>query len=311
MKTKRRDARQVFGTGRWQALQDALARVTRLAIIAVDYKGVPVSRHSAPHPFCQPLRAQPRLAGYCQKCDSRGGLEAVRTGAPYIYLCHCGIVDVAIPILVEGQYIGALMAGQVRFCPEEQTELEQVAAAPAEPIFEDPRLRELYAAIPVLSAGELRSTADMLFCLCAYLAGAGADDGEAAADDPAKAAPPGPPPGDWPACENATLRPALDYIYRHRSEAVTQKQMADLCHVSTSYFSRLFSRTVGEGFTAFLARRRVAWSKELLAATELSVGQISDQLGFSSAGYFIKTFKRFEGVTPTTYRKGAAAPSNF
>ncbi|MDO7203718.1 PocR ligand-binding domain-containing protein [Paraclostridium bifermentans] len=30
---------------------------------------------------------------------------------PYIYLCHYNIVDVAIPIIVDEKYIGAIMTG--------------------------------------------------------------------------------------------------------------------------------------------------------------------------------------------------------
>lgn len=315
MQTKQLDAWQLFGTRRWQALQDSLARVTRLAIIAVDYRGVPVSRHSAPHPFCRMLRADARLAGYCQKCDARGALEAVRTGAPYIYLCHCGIVDVAVPVMVEGQYIGALMAGQVRFPREEETGLEQVMAPPGEYMAQKPKLSALYTSIPILSIREIRTTADMLFHLCACVARKADEAGEAEEPDTRqmdRGGAEGFPAPEGERGGNATLRPALNYIHQNRSVAVTQKQMADLCHVSTSYFSRLFSREVGEGFTSFLARQRVEWSKQLLEETALSVNQISDRLGFSSCGYFIKTFKRYESVTPAVYRKqhtmGETAP---
>ena len=50
----------------------------------------------------------------CYRCDALAGLEAVRLERPYIYLCHCGIVDVAVPVMVGDKYLGAVMFGQVR-----------------------------------------------------------------------------------------------------------------------------------------------------------------------------------------------------
>ena len=57
---------------------------------------------------------KPHIPQTRQKCDSLAGLEAVRLNQPFIYLCHCGIVDVAVPITVGDQYLGAVMFGQVR-----------------------------------------------------------------------------------------------------------------------------------------------------------------------------------------------------
>ena len=105
---------KILNIEKWQKLQDSLALITGLAIITVDYKGVPITRHSSRRDFCGHIRNNPSLFKLCQKCDSRGGLEAVRISSPYIYKCHCGIVDIAIPIIVDNQYIGAIMAGEVK-----------------------------------------------------------------------------------------------------------------------------------------------------------------------------------------------------
>lgn len=37
----------------------------------------------------------------------------MRTNRPYIYKCYFSIIDVAIPIIIDEQYLGAIMAGQV------------------------------------------------------------------------------------------------------------------------------------------------------------------------------------------------------
>ncbi|MNE45002.1 HTH-type transcriptional regulator YesS [compost metagenome] len=78
--------------------------------------------------------------------------------------------------------------------------------------------------------------------------------------------------------------------------------MAKLCHISTSYFSRIFIKETGENFSVFTPRLKIEWAKQLLETTDEPINQISDQLGFCDAGYFIKTFKKFENLTPAVYR---------
>ncbi|MEI3062813.1 MAG: PocR ligand-binding domain-containing protein [Oscillospiraceae bacterium] len=108
------DIKTILDIPRWEAVQDQLAKATGTAIITIDYKGTPITKHSMRTDFCNIIRENPISRKRCQKCDSLAGLEAVRLNQPFIYLCHCGIVDVAVPITVGDQYLGAVMFGQVR-----------------------------------------------------------------------------------------------------------------------------------------------------------------------------------------------------
>lgn len=90
----------------WEQVQDQLAEFTGTAIITIDYKGNPITKHSCRTEFCSVIRENPIFRKRCYRCDALAGLEAVRLGRPYIYLCHCGIVDVAVPVLVGDRYLG-------------------------------------------------------------------------------------------------------------------------------------------------------------------------------------------------------------
>lgn len=95
-------------------MQDRLAELTGTAIVCIDIKGKPVTKHSGRTAFCSIVRENPVSRKRCFRCDALAGVEAVRRGRPYIYLCHCGIVDVAVPVMVGDIYLGAVMFGQVR-----------------------------------------------------------------------------------------------------------------------------------------------------------------------------------------------------
>ena len=108
------DMKSILDIPLWEKMQDQLAKLTGTAIICIDLKGIPVTKHSARTDFCSVIRENPVSRKRCYRCDALAGLEAVRMGKPYIYLCHCGIVDVAVPVMVGDRYLGAVMFGQVR-----------------------------------------------------------------------------------------------------------------------------------------------------------------------------------------------------
>lgn len=101
-----------------------------------------------------------------------GGLEAVRINQPYIYKCHYDIIDIAIPITVSGNYVGAVMAGQVRTEPNDSPEeLEQILHSDSSlsMLSDSDELQALYENIPFLPCEKVRNIAKMLSCLCNYV----------------------------------------------------------------------------------------------------------------------------------------------
>ncbi|AOZ93006.1 PocR ligand-binding domain-containing protein [Paenibacillus crassostreae] len=324
---------------KWHKLQDSLALVTKMAIITVDYKGIPVTKHSYCQPFCQGVRKDSVLSSYCQKCDARGGLEAVRLDKPYIYKCHFNIIDIAVPIIIDNQYIGAVMAGQIKLRDADSDALEQIVSRPSnsETDHKFKALEEDYLSLPILSYEEVSTIADMLFHLCHYIVEEAihknatielykktlsidtdhpfaesmnstdltyrniqamqSELSSTLIDNQIKRF-----TSSEVRSSNPLLQPAFDYIYHHKNENITLTKLAKLCHISPSYFSRIFMKETGENFSVFTPRIKMEWAKQLLETTEQSINQISDDLGFCDAGYFIKTFKKFESLTPAVYR---------
>jgi AraC-like DNA-binding protein len=74
--------------------------------------------------------------------------------------------------------------------------------------------------------------------------------------------------------------------------------------LSPKYLSRAFKEQTGKGFNEYCLELKVQKARELLKETGLTVGQISDQLGYQNEESFIRTFKKLTGLRPTEYRKG-------
>jgi len=79
-------------------------------------------------------------------------------------------------------------------------------------------------------------------------------------------------------------------------------EMADLCHLSPSYFSRTFNKETGESFVNYISSRRIQLAKELLLETGKSISQIAEEVGYDNISHFTAVFKRTEGITPSAYR---------
>ena len=110
-------------------------------------------------------------------------------------------------------------------------------------------------------------------------------------------------------CQEETadkMQQVAKYISEHYHEWITLADAAELVHMEKTYFCKRFKGLIGCGFLEFLTRTRLRAAKELLITTELSIGEVSDACGFSGSNYFGDVFLRYEGISPTQYRKKMA-----
>ena len=93
------------------------------------------------------------------------------------------------------------------------------------------------------------------------------------------------------------------YLQEHLDEDISLSLLSEEFHLSAQYISQLFKSEIGVNFLAYLTNIRMERAKKLLLSTALSIGEISEQLGFGDYRVFTKVFKKTEGVTPSQYRR--------
>lgn len=93
-----------------------------------------------------------------------------------------------------------------------------------------------------------------------------------------------------------------NYITKRYSDPFSLAKVADHSCMSPYHFSRVFSKTFGESPNTFMVKLRIAKAKQLLITEDLSIGEICQQVGYSSVGSFSNNFKEKVGMTPTRYR---------
>lgn len=99
-----------------------------------------------------------------------------------------------------------------------------------------------------------------------------------------------------------SLTPALLFIKRNLDKPITRDRVANVCHISPSYFSRLVKQRTGYTFSELVNKFRVEHACALLERTALSASEIAFTSGFNDQSYFTKVFKKRTGKTPGEYR---------
>lgn len=98
---------------------------------------------------------------------------------------------------------------------------------------------------------------------------------------------------------------ALKFVEKHYSEEIRLSDVAELCHLNASTFSRLFKKEHHINFSEHLMKKRIAKACELLDNTSIQIKAAAFSVGFNDLSYFTRTFKRFKGITPSQYQKNS------
>ncbi len=102
---------------------------------------------------------------------------------------------------------------------------------------------------------------------------------------------------------NKDLIEILRYIDNNLSRTIREEDIADYCHYSVSYFSKIFHHSIGMTFRDYLIQKRIGLAKQLLREDKKTkVAFIAFQCGYKDVSYFTRIFKKKTGVTPASYR---------
>lgn len=86
-------------------------------------------------------------------------------------------------------------------------------------------------------------------------------------------------------------------------EEFSVTELAEQMNVSVHYLTHLFKSFTGTTLVAFRNELRLTKAKELLVDSALSISEIAEKTGFSTAAYFTEVFTASESVPPSEYRK--------
>ena len=253
---------------------------TGIKFALMDEEGREVYSSSDRTSFCASIRQE---GGYdkCLACD-RENIECVlKTHQPRRYLCHAGLYEAAMPILLEdGEVAAIIVLGQMLDDSPREEQWERVKNLCM--WHEDPDgLRQAFWRLRRISSEQMEACMEIArTCVSEVrLRGLSMMD----------------------TCDDA-LRLKL-YIDAHYAEPLTTDTLAEALHVGKTKLYDICRRRFRTTPMQLVTQARIEAAQELLSTTRESVKAISQAVGFTDQNYFAKVFRKETGLSPTAARE--------
>lgn len=94
----------------------------------------------------------------------------------------------------------------------------------------------------------------------------------------------------------------LTYVAKNTATIQSVSQIAEALGVSPQYLSAYFAKRIGTPLKIFVQAKKIALAKQLLSKGADVTGACFDS-GFNDCSYFIRTFKKYVGVTPLRFKQ--------
>jgi len=110
---------------------------------------------------------------------------------------------------------------------------------------------------------------------------------------------------------DARLAAAMREMHGDPARSWTVEQLAQTAALSRSAFFERFTRSVGVAPMEYLLSWRMTLAKDLLRRDEISLAEVAERVGYSSASTFSTAFSRHVGRPPSQFaRERNVAPAN-
>lgn len=155
------------------SIQDKFTQITKIHSVITDTEGKPLTKIDMFTRLCKLIRSIPEGRSRCEECDRRKSMEAARRGEAIYYKCHVGLIDAAMPIVVNNQHMGNFLCGQVAL-EGDPLEYEEIKRRVKDLNINEQVLAEYLEDIDVVSKEKLITALEMMTLMTNYIAEMGA-----------------------------------------------------------------------------------------------------------------------------------------
>ena len=99
------------------------------------------------------------------------------------------------------------------------------------------------------------------------------------------------------------LNTVLDYIQSNYTKQISNRELADIIHLSEDRFNHLFKESRGMPPLQYMNEVRMKKAMNLLKRKEGTVVEIADSVGFTDYNHFGRQFRRYYGCAPSEILK--------
>jgi AraC-like DNA-binding protein/ligand-binding sensor protein len=256
-----------------------------LAIRAVGSFQPPLHGSKEINPLCLLMSGQNKTCSACLELQQRMETDARDQAATLE--CFAGLTESSVPVRVGAEVIAFLQTGQVLRRTPTAMSFRKVAAALSkmDSTADLARVKEAYFKTRVIPRRSYESMLSLLIIFAQHLS---ALSNQLMVQEAAAEAP--------------TVVKARAFISQHQGEEISLPAVARAVNMSAFYFCKIFKKSTGLTFTAYLARVRVETVKALLLNPHKRVSEAAFEAGFQSLSQFNRVFRRIAGEAPSDFR---------
>lgn len=101
---------------------------------------------------------------------------------------------------------------------------------------------------------------------------------------------------------HSRLHHILHYINDHLTDKIAVDTLSRKAYMSRNDFFRWFKEQFGITPLEYINRERIKLAKQLLVDPKNTVTAVAMQCGFADVNYFVRLFRKSEGITPGAYQ---------
>ena len=256
--------------------------ITNIQIVLYDKNRIHLYSYPERHcAFCGAIRSNPELEKKCINCDNIGFNVCDKTRKPYIYKCHMNLFEAIAPIIENDIIIGYMMIGQILNNTSMNEVVKQTERVCEKYNLDLDRMLVELCDLRSVSHDFIYSAINMASMCACYL------------------------------YYNKIIKNQIDvltyqlteYIENHLSEDLSLSGICKKFYISRSMLYNISTKAFGMGITDYIRLQRIKRAKSMLTQSNKTIYQIAEDIGFNDANYFVRLFKKIEGMTPGQYRK--------
>ncbi|MDO9464262.1 MAG: PocR ligand-binding domain-containing protein [bacterium] len=275
--------------------------------------------------FCKIIHSTPQGKARCFLSDSEAIQIAFKNKKPHIYECHGGLVNVAVPIIMQNKLLGSILSGQIVAKKPTNMSFLSVKEKTKELRINYDKLKEAYKKVKIVPREKVDIVVKLLFLIANFIVEKESvivlqkelihqqkkiveanKEREQWKKELRKAMP-------FIEMETVSTREhsrhekiimeAKRFIETNFTKTLNLKDVAEAVYLSPNYFSNLFKHYTNYTFHEYLMKIRIENAKELLSRLNLNVSQVSNLVGYDDPNHFSKVFTKITGYSPQKYRQ--------
>lgn len=229
--------------------------------------------------YCRAIQETRDGCERCRASDTELMRRCKETKKPETHLCHAGLVDIAVPLFHNETLLGYIILGQMKTTAD----FSDAKKLTARLGLDARKMQEYYEKLPIHTDEAVRGVTGIAEILAKYVI----------LEDLLTSS------------ANKDLKTAVAFIERNISERLSIQYISKSINVSKTTLYKIFRENYSCTPSEYINERRVDVAKQLLRKTDLSMEEVSRRVGFSSAAYFTKTFKKYTDTSPLKFKKTA------